>query len=318
MPLTLPQLDDRSWQDLVEESRSLIPHFAPEWTNHNPSDPGITLVELFAYLTEILLYRVNRISESSLRAFLKLVNSPGWQPGTDLVDDIRKTISGLRTCSRAITAHDFESLALGVNDELGPDAPERVARAHCLPRRNLEGGGGVDTPGHVTVVVVASGSARPSDRLLKRVRNRLEPARMITTRVHVVAPRLVTVSVRITLVIERGMVAQDVRESAVQALKKFFDPLEGGSDGRGWPFGRDVYVSEVYQVLAALPGVLSVRRTQQEHTLKPADEVTVGPGDTARLKYNRLGEIEAIDLKDDELVNLQLDPNNIAVTYGGL
>jgi len=49
MPLTLPVLDDRSFDDLVAEARALIPALAPEWTNHNPSDPGITLIELFAW-----------------------------------------------------------------------------------------------------------------------------------------------------------------------------------------------------------------------------------------------------------------------------
>ena len=60
MPLPLPNLDDRSYTDLVEEARRLIPTYAPEWTNHNPSDPGIMLIELFAYLTEMLIYRLNR------------------------------------------------------------------------------------------------------------------------------------------------------------------------------------------------------------------------------------------------------------------
>ena len=58
MPLNLPNLDDRDYNSLVQEALALIPAHAPEWTDHNPSDPGITLVELFAYLTEMLIYRV--------------------------------------------------------------------------------------------------------------------------------------------------------------------------------------------------------------------------------------------------------------------
>ena len=46
--MSLPQLDDRSYDDLIAEARALIPAFAPEWTDHNPSDPGIALLELFA------------------------------------------------------------------------------------------------------------------------------------------------------------------------------------------------------------------------------------------------------------------------------
>ena len=56
MPIQLPNLDNRQFTDLMEEALALIPTYAPEWTNHNPADPGITLLELFAYLTEMLIY----------------------------------------------------------------------------------------------------------------------------------------------------------------------------------------------------------------------------------------------------------------------
>lgn len=68
-----PNLDDRTWRDLVEQARALIPHYAPEWTDHNPSDLGITLIELFAWLTEQLIYRLNRVPEKSYIAFLNLL-----------------------------------------------------------------------------------------------------------------------------------------------------------------------------------------------------------------------------------------------------
>ncbi|MFW5667313.1 MAG: baseplate protein J, partial [Coleofasciculus sp.] len=65
MSLPLPNLDDRTYADLVEEARSLIPIECPEWTDHNPSDTGIILIELFAWLTEMVLYRVNRIPDQN-------------------------------------------------------------------------------------------------------------------------------------------------------------------------------------------------------------------------------------------------------------
>ena len=74
MPLQLPNLDDRRYADLVEEARALIPTYTPEWTNHNPSDPGITLIELFAFLSEMLLYRLNRVTAANILSFLKLLN----------------------------------------------------------------------------------------------------------------------------------------------------------------------------------------------------------------------------------------------------
>src|SRR5438876_4893259 len=72
MSLPLPNLDTRRWTDLVEEGRSLIPRFAPTWTDHNVHDPGIMLLELFAWLTEQLIYRANRVPERHVRKFLAL------------------------------------------------------------------------------------------------------------------------------------------------------------------------------------------------------------------------------------------------------
>jgi Baseplate J-like protein len=72
MPIPLPNLDDIRWADLVEEGRSSIPVHSPEWTNFNASDPGITLMELFAFIAEMDIYQLNRISHRSKRKFLQL------------------------------------------------------------------------------------------------------------------------------------------------------------------------------------------------------------------------------------------------------
>ena len=68
-----PKLDDRTYKDIVDEAMRLIPRYAPEWTNHNPSDPGITLIELTAWMTELILYRLNRVPEKNYLAFLDLI-----------------------------------------------------------------------------------------------------------------------------------------------------------------------------------------------------------------------------------------------------
>jgi len=73
MTLPKPQLDDRTFQDLVEEERKLIPRYAPEWTDHNWSDPGITVFDLFAWLSEITLYRLNLITDRHRLAYLRLL-----------------------------------------------------------------------------------------------------------------------------------------------------------------------------------------------------------------------------------------------------
>lgn len=87
MPLPLPNLDDRRWVDLVDESRSLIPVYAPEWTDHNPSDPGITLIEFLAWLAEGDIYRLNRIGDRQLLRMLALagVRPKGPEPARALL-----------------------------------------------------------------------------------------------------------------------------------------------------------------------------------------------------------------------------------------
>ena len=77
MPLPLPSLDDRRWTDLIEAGQALIPRYAPRWTDHNVHDPGITLMELFAWLTDMTVYRLNRIPERHRRKFLALT---GFRP----------------------------------------------------------------------------------------------------------------------------------------------------------------------------------------------------------------------------------------------
>jgi hypothetical protein len=73
MPLTPPNLDDRQFADIVAEAKTLIPRYAPEWTNFNESDPGITLVELFAWMTEIVTYRLNQVPDLNYIKFLQLI-----------------------------------------------------------------------------------------------------------------------------------------------------------------------------------------------------------------------------------------------------
>lgn len=73
MPLIPPSLDDRSYDDLVQDLLANIPAHTPEWTNPQPGDPGRTLLELFAWLADTILYRANLIPEKQRIAFLKLI-----------------------------------------------------------------------------------------------------------------------------------------------------------------------------------------------------------------------------------------------------
>jgi predicted phage baseplate assembly protein len=83
----LPPIDDRTYEQIVDEARIRIPRYAPEWTDLNDNDPGMALVQLFAWLTDMLLYRLGRVPELNYLKFLELLGielAPA-RPATTLV-----------------------------------------------------------------------------------------------------------------------------------------------------------------------------------------------------------------------------------------
>lgn len=71
--LSFSKLDDKSFAELVEEARKLIPRYAPEWTDHNIHDPGMTLIELFAWLTEMQHFYMDQMTEKNYLPFFELL-----------------------------------------------------------------------------------------------------------------------------------------------------------------------------------------------------------------------------------------------------
>ena len=80
MSLPSPSLDDRTFQQLVDEAKRRIPELAPEWTDHNVSDPGVAMIELFAWMTESLLYRLNQVPDRLYLKFLELMGITLYPP----------------------------------------------------------------------------------------------------------------------------------------------------------------------------------------------------------------------------------------------
>lgn len=73
MPLPSLNLDDRDFQALVNEARLTIARTCPSWTDLSPGDPGMVLLELFAHLTEVMIYRLNRLPDKAYIEFLNLL-----------------------------------------------------------------------------------------------------------------------------------------------------------------------------------------------------------------------------------------------------
>ena len=157
------QLDDRRFQDLVSEARTRIARACPEWTEHNVSDPGITLIELFAWMTEMTIYRLNRVPDKLHVALLDLlgIRLDGPSAATTslrfrLADKPTEPIlieGGNTEVGTPRTAHD-ESVIFQVDEDF--TIPAMAPAAYVLQRH-----------GQVKDVGVADGEARPqgSDQL---------------------------------------------------------------------------------------------------------------------------------------------------------
>jgi Baseplate J-like protein len=123
MPLEAPNLDDRQFADIVEEAVSLIPRFAPEWTDRNDSDPGIALTKLFAWMTELTLFRVNQIPE---RAYVKFLQMVGIERRPAAAATVELQFTAARQDVAEIWVPEGTSLG-GPADEEGPVTFETLA-----------------------------------------------------------------------------------------------------------------------------------------------------------------------------------------------
>lgn len=209
VPLDPP---DPSFDALVAEGLALVPAHAPEWTNHNASDPGITLLELLAYFTDALLYRLGRVSTASRLEFLRLLRGGaglGALEGMNPLDPAavraatEEALDELSRIDCAVTLADHEALALHA---LAASPRGAGARVRCLPRTNLERAAELDASfgagqdeGHVSVIVFAppDGSTGLEAELLAIVRKALEPRRLLTSRLHVAAPVAIYLGIRL-------------------------------------------------------------------------------------------------------------------------
>lgn len=252
MSLPKENLDNKTFDELVKEAVTRIPVYAPEWTDHNAHDPGITFIELFSWLVEMQLYRLNRITDENYRKFLKLIGI--IQQGNETLEEaIYRARVELKEITRAVTSQDYEYLALktpGIE----------VARAKCLPRYHPSHED--EVPGIVSVIIVPKNLApkpMPVADFVKTVYKHLDEHRLLTTELFVIPPEYVEVSVKATVVIKPKYLKETVKEKVNIELKKFLNPITGGIDGKGWPFGRHVYISEIYEIIDGVEGVDYVR-----------------------------------------------------------
>jgi len=195
----------------------------------------------------------------------------------------------LRTRDRAVTAEDYEYLAI-------QGAPE-AARVRCVPA-----GDGADA-GSVRVLVVPSavedqpGRLRfeqlvPSDETLGRIASYLDERRVVGARVSVEPPSYQGITIVARLRARQRVGPDRLQAAALEAMYRYFHPISGGPDGSGWPFGRPIHVGEVYSVLQRLAGTELV----EEVRLYPADPITGRRGEAVQ--------------------RLEIEPHALVFSYG--
>jgi predicted phage baseplate assembly protein len=164
----------------------------------------------------------------------------------------------LRTRDRAVTAEDYEQLVR----EAAPD----LARVRCVPASSASSAGSAGADHGARVLVVPSARRDEAGRLdfvhllpaasvLERIAAYLEERRCLGARIVVEPPFYQGVTVVAKLRARRRADVEPLTASALDALFDYFDPLRGGPDGKGWPFGRPVQAGEVFGVLQRLRGI---------------------------------------------------------------
>lgn len=279
MPVPLPQLDDRDFDSLFEETRALIARYNPEWTNHNPSDAGVTLLELFAWLVEQTIYRSNLLPLRNYATFLRLLGLTSPADYTTLEEGIGKAQAILRERYRAVTVDDYVDLTMKKMEALQSGLAGRVIVLNNINLENppdpLVALSQIERRGHVTVVVIPrrlSGSLyvdptqaplpAPSTLLLNEIEALLKERCVITTRIHAVGPRYVRVNAEAFVFAKPQTERTSAAARIAASIRAFFDPIDGGPDGQGWPAGRALYRSEFYKLLEDDPDVDHVDRVR--------------------------------------------------------
>lgn len=285
MTIQLPDRDTRTYGDILDGMIASIPKYTDKWTNHNPSDPGITILELLSWIEETTLYRINRIPEESYVNFLRLVagasgvaevdrmlNDPGiYRYHRQILEFLKEVEEGdnksiaeikeaalrfLKSRYRAVTEDDFCKLAIEAADE--------VRRAIIYKSGDNE----------KVEIVIVSESGEGYEELTQVVTDYLNPRKLIGTIIKVKRPVYTDVAIDIRVVCYHYATPEKVETDVCDRILKHLNPFVGGDEGTGWTYGRPLTVYEIAQIVEETGGVRQselVRFDRGEMNVKKID-----------------------------------------------
>lgn len=283
MPIHLPNLDTKTFEELSNEMLASIPKYTDRWTNHNPSDPGITILELLSWIAETTLYRINQIPDESYVNFLRLTaGASGTDEVTRLLQDpeldrshrqileflkgveegnkkstadIRAaTLRFLRSRYRAVTEDDVRTLVIEATDHLS----EKVNRAVVFSEDNTV---------HIVIVpekwddYEKKAEAYKQDsynKLIACVERYLSPRMLIGTIIEVKKPIFTDISLDIKVICRHFAIEKKVEENIRTRIKEHLNVFSGGDEKKGWPYKRPLTVYEIAQIIEETDGVKQV------------------------------------------------------------
>ncbi len=246
MSLVIPNLDIKDFEQLMKEALAKLPAYSDTWTEYNASDPGITIIELLAWVSDVNSYRLNRLGREQYLAFLNLLNrvpNNAEMSKKEILTSLLAFGNHLPAPTRAVTLKDYEYFALHT-----PDLSVKLARVKAT----------ADKATNTVNVLVIPHSEESSPSLTvaekKAIKKYLEPKKLLTTTICMTKATYIPVDVSVKIFTQYGDPVS-MKEEILLILKKFLHPLYGGTEGKGWAFGEDVHISHIYLLLNKLDKV---------------------------------------------------------------
>jgi len=246
MSLVIPNLDTKDFEQLMKEALAKLPAYNDKWTEYNASDPGITIIELLAWITDVNSYRLNLLGDEHYLAFLKLLGrheDSATLSRKETLSQLLEVGNNLPAPTHAVTLQDYNYLALHT-----PDLDVKLARAKATAQKEQNRVYILVIPhSENTEPVLDSGDSNT-------IKKYLETKKLLTTKICMTKVTYIQVNVSVTIFTKYGD-PRIMKEEIHLMIKKFLHPLYGGEDGKGWEFGEDLHISHIYLLLNKLDKV---------------------------------------------------------------
>jgi hypothetical protein len=328
MSIQFPELGCRSYRDILDEMVSSIPKYSEKWTNHNPSDPGIMILEILAWMFDATFYRIDRLSDESYINFLRLAaGASGEEVETlletlkndpyadkyhkdlleflqkiekkkirersknDIIDMKAAALRFIQSDYRAITEENFRTLAIEATlnqNEGNPKVKRAIVNATVKSKEKKAIEN--ENPEKIVEIIIVSDQFDKHHELIETVTKYLEPRKLICTKIIVKEPHFSSLTIDMDVVCVPDARTDLTYQRIETNIREFLDPIKGGDDKKGWVYDRALTIFELYHIIEETDGV--------DH----ADRVIMD-GDTS-LKIKPIdGLIHPINIKMNEMEN---------------